>query len=125
VEFFDELVFGAWTAAWPLIRSDLGLSYLEVGLLLAVPQLFASVLEPPLGLLGDAWDRRALVRIGGVGFVGGLALVAVSQTFGSLLLALMLVFPSSGAFVSLSQATLMDLDPGQRQVNMARWVLRR
>lgn len=123
MEFFDELVFGAWTAAWPLIRTDLGLSYVEVGLLLAVPQIFASVLEPPLGLLGDAWNRRALVRGGGLAFVAGLLLVAASGGFASLLAALLLVFPASGAFVSLSQATLMDLDPRRHELNMARWVL--
>jgi FSR family fosmidomycin resistance protein-like MFS transporter len=110
-------------AAWPLIRSDLGLSYVEVGLLLAVPQMFASILEPPLGLLGDAWDRRALVRGGGLAFATGLLLVAASGGFGSLLAALLLVFPASGAFVSLSQATLMDADPRRHEVNMARWVL--
>ena len=123
MEFFDELVFGAWTAAWPLIRSDLGLTYVEVGLLLAIPHIFASLLEPPLGLLGDAWDRRALVRAGGLAFVGGLLLIAASDGFAPMLLALMLVFPASGAFVSLSQATLMDLDPERHELNMARWVL--
>jgi FSR family fosmidomycin resistance protein-like MFS transporter len=116
-------VFGVWTAAWPLIRSDLGLSYVEVGLLLAVPHIFASLLEPPLGLLGDAWDRRALVRMGGLAFVGGLLLIAASDGFVPMLLALMLVFPASGAFVSLSQATLMDTDPERHELNMARWVL--
>jgi FSR family fosmidomycin resistance protein-like MFS transporter len=33
----------------------------------------------------------------------------------------MLLYPSSGAFVSLSQAVLMDMDPGRREQNMARW----
>ncbi|MGH7507742.1 MAG: MFS transporter, partial [Longimicrobiales bacterium] len=125
VEFFDELVFGAWTAAWPLIRSDLGLSYVEVGLLFALPHVFASILEPPLGLLGDAWDRRALVRTGGLAFIGGLLLMAASNGFAPLLFALMLIFPASGAFVSLSQATLMDADPDPRrhELNMAWWTL--
>jgi FSR family fosmidomycin resistance protein-like MFS transporter len=123
VEFVDELVFGAWTAAWPLIRSDLGLSYQDIGLLLALPGIFASLVEPPLGLLGDAWDRRVLVRGGGLAFVAGLLLVVASGGFGTLLLALLLVFPASGAFVSLSQATLMDLDPRRHELHMARWVL--
>ncbi|MDP9491066.1 MAG: MFS transporter [Actinomycetota bacterium] len=36
-------------------------------------------------------------------------------------MAFMVLFPASGAFVSLSQATLMDLDPDGRERNMARW----
>jgi MFS transporter, FSR family, fosmidomycin resistance protein len=39
------------------------------------------------------------------------------------LLALVLGNPASGSFVSLAQATLMDLDPAQRERNMARWTL--
>jgi len=69
IEFLDEFVFGAREAAWPLIRSDLGLSYAQVGLLLSF----------------------------------------------------ILSYPTSGAFVSLSQATLMDADPTRHEQNMARW----
>ena len=32
-------------------------------------------------------------------------------------------FPASGAFVSLSQATLMDLNPGREPQMMARWTV--
>ena len=118
-------MFGAWAAAWPWIRSDLGLSYVEVGLLFALPHLFASLLEPPVGLLGDAWNRPVLVRLGGLGFVGGLLWMACSDGFASLLFALMVIFPASGAFVALSQATLMDVsaEPQRQALNMARWTL--
>ena len=40
-----------------------------------------------------------------------------------LLLALILAYSSSGAFISLSQATLMDLNPGRETKMMARWTL--
>jgi MFS transporter, FSR family, fosmidomycin resistance protein len=116
-------VWGAWTAAWPLIRTDLGLSYIEVGILLSLPHVFGSILEPPLGLLGDAWKRRVLVRAGGVGLLVALVLIALSDGFAPLLLALMLASPSGGAFVGLSQAVLMDMDPRRHEQNMARWAL--
>jgi FSR family fosmidomycin resistance protein-like MFS transporter len=38
-----------------------------------------------------------------------------------LLFSFILFHPSSGAFVSMSQASLMDLDPARRESNMARW----
>lgn len=31
IEFVDELIFGAGEAAWPLIRTDLGLNYVQIG----------------------------------------------------------------------------------------------
>ncbi|HEX5580842.1 MAG TPA: MFS transporter, partial [Gemmatimonadaceae bacterium] len=122
-ELLDELVSGAWIAAWPQVRADLALSYVEVGLLLSAPAIVASLVEPAFGFLGDAGRRRALVRGGGVAFVASLVLVALSPGFWPLLAALAVLYPATGAFVGLSQATLMDAAPEARERNMARWVL--
>jgi FSR family fosmidomycin resistance protein-like MFS transporter len=116
-------VSGAWTAAWPLIRTDLGLSYVEIGVLLSAPSVFGSALEPPLALLGQAGHRRALMRAGGVGLAVAVLLAAVSEGFLPLLLALLLASPASGLFVGLAQTLLMDRDPARHEQNMARWVL--
>ena len=123
IEFLDELVFGAREAAWPLIRAELGLTYGQVGILLGLPRIVSGLIEPLLGVLGDVWRRRALVVGGGVVFALALALSSVSRSYGWLLLSFVLFYPASGAFVSLSQATLMDLAPRHRDRNMARWTL--
>ena len=123
IEFLDEFVYGAGEAAWPLIRDDLGLSYAQIGVALAVPSLVSSVIEPFLGVLGDVWRRRVLILGGGVVFALALLLTAMSQDFAALLLAFTLMHPASGAFVSLSQATLMDTDLSRHEQNMARWTL--
>ncbi len=121
IEFLDEFVFGAQEAAWPLLRTDLHLSYSQVGLLLGVPSLVSSLVEPFLGVLADVWKRRVLVLGGGVLFALSLLLTAVSTSFIPLLISFALFYPASGAFVSLSQATLMDADPARHEQNMARW----
>jgi FSR family fosmidomycin resistance protein-like MFS transporter len=123
VEFLDELVFGVREAAWPLIRDDLRLSYTQIGLILSVPPVVGHVVEPLLGILGDVWRRRALVLAGGVVFAAGTLLVGFSTGFALLLAASILSNPASGAFVGLSQATLMDAAPERREQNMARWSL--
>lgn len=123
IEFLDELVFGAREAAWPLIREDVGLSYAEIGLLLAIPNLVSAVVEPVIGIVGDVWRRRALVVGGGVAFAGALLGVAASESFLPLLLAFAVLYPASGAFVSLSQASLMDAEPERREQNMVRWTI--
>jgi MFS transporter, FSR family, fosmidomycin resistance protein len=81
------------------------------------------VVEPVLGVLSVTWRRRVLVLGGGVCFAAALALAAVAPSAWVLLLAFALLYPASGAFVSLSQASLMDLQPQRRQHNMARWTL--
>ena len=121
IEFLDEFVFGAREAAWPLIRTDLGLSYAQVGLLLGLPNVVGNLVEPSLGILADVWRRRVLILGGGVLFALALLLTALSQDFAILLISFILLSPASGAFVGLAQATLMDSKPTRHEQNMARW----
>ena len=123
IEFLDELVFSVNQAAWPLIRTDLRLSYIEIGLLLSVPGIVAAILEPLLGILGDVWKRRLLILGGGIVFALACLLTGLSSGFIFLLVVFCFFYPSSGAFVSLSQASLMDAEPGRHEQAMARWTL--
>lgn len=123
VEFLDEIVDGVGGAAWPLIRDDLRLSYVEIGVLLAVPSIIGCVVEPWLYLLADVWRRRALVIAGGFGFALACLGIGASYSFAALLAAEALFHPSGGVFVNLSQAALMDAEPERREQNMARWTL--
>jgi nitrate/nitrite transporter NarK len=70
VELVDELADGAKSAALPLIRSDLGLSYGQIGLLESAPLLLGSIMELPLGILaGHGRRRRRAVLLGGAAFI--------------------------------------------------------
>ncbi len=121
IEFLDELVFGLQEAAWPLIRDDLGLNYFQIGIILSLPGLIANIIEPFLFILGDIWRRRLIILIGGIFFTVSLVFTAISRNYLFLLSAMILFNPASGAFVSLSQASLMDGDPARHESNMARW----
>jgi FSR family fosmidomycin resistance protein-like MFS transporter len=99
----------------------LGLNYIQIGLALSLPGIIASFIEPFLGILGDVWKRRVLILGGGLFFATSLFLTAVSHSYIPLLLSFILFYPSSGAFVSLSQASLMDSVPERHEQNMARW----
>ena len=128
IEFIDELIFGVTDAAWPLIRTDLHLNYIQIGVALSLPGIIGNMVEPFLGILGDVWKRRVLILGGGVFFVLACLLTAISHNFVFLLISFIIFNPSSGAFVSLSQATLMDLDPSATNKTWragplrARWV---
>jgi len=121
IEFLDELVFGVGETAWPLFRNDLHLTYTQIGLLLSLPGIIAAFIEPFIGILGDVWKRRVLILIGGMLFTVSLFMTSASYSFVFLLVSFILFFPSSGAFVSLSQANLMDSDTARHEQNMARW----
>jgi MFS transporter, FSR family, fosmidomycin resistance protein len=124
VELADELVDGAKGAALPLIRHDLGLSYGQVGLLASVPLLVGGALELPLGIMASGTvRRRRAVLAGGIVFILSLLAVAGARSFLVLLAAFTVFFPASGAFVSLTQAELMDAWPDRQARVMARWDL--
>jgi FSR family fosmidomycin resistance protein-like MFS transporter len=121
IELLDELVYGAHETAWPLIRADLHLDYAQIGLALSLPGLISVGIEPLFGILGGGARRRALILGGGVLFALALVVTGLSNSFVWLLAGSILFHPASGAFVSLSQASLMDLEPGRHEQNMARW----
>ncbi len=121
VELLDELAGGAREAAWPFIRREFSLSYLQIGFLIGAPAILSALVEPFLGVLADVRKRRSLVGAGGIIFCVSLFLSAASTGFWLLLLSFVLFYPASGLFVSLSQAELMDRDPARKEKNMARW----
>jgi len=123
VELLDELIYGVESAALPLIRDDLALTYVQVGLLLTLPHLVGNVLDPVVGLLGDIWKRKALIVVGALATALAMVFVATGHTFAALAFAFCVSYPASTAYVSLSQATLMDLNPGRHDQTMARWTV--
>lgn len=124
VELVDELFDGTKSAALPLIRHDLALSYVQVGLLTAIPLIVGSLLELPMGILsGSGVRRRRFILGGGLVFIAAVLAAGLARSFTVLVIALTAFFPASGAFVSLTQAALMDAAPERRAQHMARWTL--
>src|SRR5260370_30239257 len=124
VEFADELFDGTKSAAMPLIRHDLSLSYVQIGLLGAVPLIAGSILELPVGVLsGTGARRRRMILGGGLVFVAAVLGAGLARSFTGMLIALVVFFPASGAFVSLTQSALMDAAPDRQAQHMARWTL--
>lgn len=124
VEAADELFGGAQSAALPLIRHDLGLTFVQIGLLTAVPLVGGGLLELPVGVLGGSGRRRRCVILGGgLVFTGAIGAAAAAPAFLPLLAALTLFFPASGAFVSLTQSALMDAMPPRQAQHLAWWTL--
>jgi len=72
---------GIREAAWPSIRQDLELSYLQIGFLLGLPAILSGLIDPLTGILADLGTRRRLVLAGGMLFAFSLVLTAASTGF--------------------------------------------
>jgi MFS transporter, FSR family, fosmidomycin resistance protein len=90
---------------------------------LGLPGLLGSLLDPLVGALGDTRWRRAVLLGGGVALSAAIVLTSSAVGFWMLLAALLLGNPASGAFVSLAQASLVDLDSAASERALARWTL--
>jgi MFS family permease len=123
VDFIDEFSSGVPTVGIPGIQSNFELSYSAAAFLVFTgPILVGWILEPPLFLLADRYSKKWFV-CGGLLVMGLLELtIGLSGAFPVVAGALLLFGAASGAGVSLSQATLMDTYPEQRERLMARWV---
>lgn len=123
IELLDEFIYGLHSAALPFIKADLNLTYTQVGLLFTVPGLVAIFAEPIIGLLGDTKHRRALM-LGGLAATSlSLFLVSIGNDYLIILFAFVIMASASGAYVNLSQATLVDRDTTRSEQTMARWTL--
>jgi MFS transporter, FSR family, fosmidomycin resistance protein len=124
VEFVDELFDGTKSAALPLIKHGLSLSYFQIGLLSAVPLIAGSLLELPFGVISGTGARRQLfILAGGLVFITSVLAAGLAPVFAVLLVALTIFFPASGTFVSLSQSALIDSATDRQAQRMARWTL--
>jgi FSR family fosmidomycin resistance protein-like MFS transporter len=110
-------------AAWPVLRNDLHLSYAQVGLLIGLPGVLSSLVEPVVGVLSDGPRRRMLVLGGGIAYAAALLATAAASGMPTMLLAMIVLYPASGAFVGLSEAVLIDLDPAGHERRMLAWTL--
>jgi MFS family permease len=63
------------------------------------------------------------MTVGGGAFAAGLVALAAARSPLVILVAMCVLYPASGAFVSLSQATLMDVEPADRDLAMNRWTI--
>jgi MFS transporter, FSR family, fosmidomycin resistance protein len=77
-----------------------------------------------MGVLAGQGRRRRLVILGGgILFLLTLLAVASARSFAVLMAAFVAFYPASGAFVSLTQAEIMDAWPDRQARVMARWDL--
>ncbi len=119
----DELLIGFSVVGLPLLRDHFRLSYEQAGLIFSVGALSAMMLEPIINLLSDRGSKRFWILGGLFTMAAAFVLAGNTSNFIVLLLAFALLYPATGAGVSLSQAALIDADPQNGTQTMTQWTL--
>ncbi len=123
IEFLDELVSGVPGAGAHEIQQGFVVSHTSMGALITAFGLLALWVEPPLFFLADRYPRRWFVCGGMLALGASCLMAAAAPSYWWLFAALLLFGPASGMGVGLSQATLIDADPGHTERWLTRWTL--
>ena len=124
MELLDELYSGVPSVASAEIRAGLETSYAEtLGVLFLVPGVVALLVEPVIFVLADRYPRKWFVCGGLFAMAVAAFAAALAPTPWVLAAAVALAWVGSGSGVALSQASLVDAHPDQRERVLARWAL--
>ena len=124
VEFVDELYSGVPSLGAAHVQAEYGATYTVTALaLLLVPGLVALIAEPLLFVLADRYPRKWFVCGGLFAMSGAAVLAASAPNIIVFSVALCIAYVGSGCGVALSQATLVDAQPDQRERALTRWAL--
>jgi predicted MFS family arabinose efflux permease len=90
------------------VREDVGLTYVEVGVLLALyPGI--GLLTTPLGVVADHVSRRLMAAVGGVGYGVGVCLFATAGGFWVLFTAVVIMGVAGDAMVRAVEVALVEV----------------
>jgi MFS family permease len=124
VELIDELYSGVPSVGAADIQSDFLAPYaLTASALLLLPGAVGLVVEPYLFVLADRYPRKWFVCGGLFAMAAAAFAAAAAPNIYVLAVAVTVAFVGSGAGVALSQATLVDARPHQRERVLTQWTL--
>jgi DHA1 family chloramphenicol resistance protein-like MFS transporter len=119
VRFADESVSFLPYGAVESIRDDVGLSYVQAGILLALyPGI--GLLATPFGVVVDYVSRRLLAATGGIGYAAGLFLFAAAGDFATLFVAVVLMGLFGDVLVRAVEVALVDVTGDDLEPALAR-----
>ncbi len=98
VHLINDLIQAVLPAIYPMLKTNYGLSFTQVGLITLTFQLTASLLQPWIGFYTDRHPKPFLLPVGMLCTVVGILLLAVVGSFPSILLASALIGLGSSTF---------------------------
>ncbi|MFC2041251.1 MFS transporter [Chloroflexota bacterium] len=99
----------------PMIRTDLGLSYTQAGVVIATFAIASGISQIPAGWLADRLGPRVIVAIGISGVAMAGLLIGLSQTYTGLIVFLILAAILGGGYHPASANAVSALVPSERR----------
>lgn len=96
--FFNDMLQAIITAVYPLLKSDMALSFAQIGTITLCYQTSASVFQPVMGMLLDKKPNPFFLPLGMMFTFSGLTILAYTNSFGVIL--------GSVSFVGLGSSIL-------------------
>ncbi|EPG7578148.1 MFS transporter [Providencia rettgeri] len=94
----NDMIQSLILAIYPLLQSDFSLSFVQIGMITLTYQITASLLQPIIGYYTDKHPQPYSLPIGMSFTLTGLILLAMAETFPTILLAAALVGTGSSVF---------------------------
>jgi len=119
----DELISGVLFIGLPLLHTQLGLTYEQIGLIFSVSAIVGIILEPPLYLFSYRGSKHRWIVAGLLGMTCAFVLAGSTSSFVFLVVAFALTSPAGAMGIGLSQAASIDSAPGASVRVMTRWTM--
>ena len=111
----NDMLQSVIMAVYPLVKSELALSFAQVGLITMVYQISASVFQPVMGMVMDRHQKPWSLPMG-MGFTfTGLMLLAFVHQFWLVLVSVALVGIGSSLFLTRGVAVVAPAPGGRRR----------
>lgn len=94
----NDMIQSLILAIYPLLQAEFSLTFVQIGMITLTFQLASSLLQPVVGYLTDKHPMPWSLPIGMCFTLSGLVLLAISGSFGMVLLAAALVGTGSSVF---------------------------
>lgn len=88
---FNDLIQSVVSAAYPILKDDLGLSFAQIGIITLVYQLAASVFQPVVGLIFDRRPKPWCLTMAAALSLAGIIGLAYSENMASVLISVFTV----------------------------------
>ena len=111
----NDMIQSLILAIYPLLQAEFSLTFVQIGMITLTFQLASSLLQPVVGYLTDKHPMPWSLPIGMCFTLSGLVLLAISGSFGMVLLAAALVGTGSSVFHPEPWPGAVDI-PGRRQL---------
>ncbi len=96
--FINDMLQSLLPAVYPNLKTALGLSFTQIGLVTLVYQGMASILQPLIGAYADKRPKPFALPVGTLFTLGGLVVISISHRYGVLLAGASLLGVGSSVF---------------------------